>query len=407
MASIESPVAQKNGLMTNHQFCQIRLQTLCLEMLKKGLEDDQVLSLHHKILEHHGVVKREMKKIPKELRVLLKTAVVRSDMAQRRLLLENQHLASDILPFQELSPDGWNRYKSCLAATHDSLSSDDKRRTNGEFRKAMSLLELHQLAKASFDSKQQVCDFFKSISSHPQVLEEHSLELSANGSSASWDMIFASFLNHANPCSYKTVALLVEEMCASFGQFFTGAAGIKGNDDRDVGGHGDQGEISCEACSDNSSVSSQRISHRAAGSGLTRSAHCNTSDKDSESEYSHHSEDDEESSDGDIPSTITIHERNSLGGNPPKKRVKSSGSPRRGFTEQEKQALIMGVQQHGVGNWSMIQKSSNGALSSRSTGQIKDLWRTINKTNHAIASSPMFGTPTSRHRRDCYKKKAT
>jgi hypothetical protein len=67
----------------------------------------------------------------------------------------------------------------------------------------------------------------------------------------------------------------------------------------------------------------------------------------------------------------------------------------------------MGVQQHGVGNWRMIQKSSNGALSSRSTGQIKDLWRTINKTNHAIASSPMFGTPTSYHGRDCYKKKAT
>jgi hypothetical protein len=259
----------------------------------------------------------------------------------------------------------------------------------------MSLLELHQLAKASFDSKQQVCDFFKSLSSHPQVLEDHSLELSANGSSASWDEIFASFQNHANAWSYKAVALLVEKMCVSFGQCFTGAAGIKGNDDRDLGGHGDQGDVSSKACSDDSSVSSQRVSHFAAGSGLTRSADCNDSDNDSESEYSHHSEDDEESSDGDIPSTITIHERNSLGGTPPKKRVKSSGSPRRRFTEQEKQALIMGVQRHGVGNWSVIQKSSNGALSSRSTGQIKDLWRTINKTNHATASSPMFGTNKS------------
>jgi hypothetical protein len=58
-------------------------------MLRKGLADDKVLQLHHLILEQHRVVKDELKKIPKDMMVLLKTAVVRSDMAQRRLLLEN------------------------------------------------------------------------------------------------------------------------------------------------------------------------------------------------------------------------------------------------------------------------------------------------------------------------------
>jgi hypothetical protein len=78
----------------------IRLCSLCLDMLRKGLADDQVLQLHHLILEQHRVVKDELKKIPKDMMVLLKTAVVRSDMAQRRLLLENKYYPSKICPFK-------------------------------------------------------------------------------------------------------------------------------------------------------------------------------------------------------------------------------------------------------------------------------------------------------------------
>ncbi len=221
--------AQKKGLMTSHQFCQVRLQALCLEALKKGLEDDQALSLRRETLERRGVAKREAKAIPKDLRALLKAAVVRSGVAQRRLLLESQHLASDALPFQEPSPDGWSRRKSCLAAARGSLSPGDKRRASGELRKAASPLELRQLAKASFGFKQQVGDFFKSAASRPQALEERR---------ALREEIFASFQNHANARSCKAVALLVEEARAPFGQRLAGAAGAKGGDDRGLGGPG-------------------------------------------------------------------------------------------------------------------------------------------------------------------------
>jgi hypothetical protein len=37
----------------------IRLCSLCLDMLRKGLADDKVLQLHHLILEQHRVVKDE------------------------------------------------------------------------------------------------------------------------------------------------------------------------------------------------------------------------------------------------------------------------------------------------------------------------------------------------------------
>ena len=122
--------------------------------------------------------------------------------------------------------------------------------------------------------------------------------------------------------------------------------------------------------------------------GLGSGSQHNTSDSDSESEYKQESEDDQDSWGRDIPTTITLHERKSLDDDNPKKR---KGSPRSRFTEQEKQALIQGVQRFGEGSWSKIKAGSNGALSSRSPGQIKDLYRTMRKTNHAKASSPLFG----------------
>jgi hypothetical protein len=364
-------------------------------MLRKGLADDQVLQLHHLILEQHRVVKDELKKIPKDMMVLLKTAVVRSDMAQRRLLLENKYYPSKILSFQEFSPDGWNRYKSCLGATYDSLSPQDRCRTEGELQKAISLLELHQLAKAFIDAKRPVCDFLDDVSSHPQVLKEHSLRLSANGGSTSWEEMLGHFQENVNACSYKNVALQVEELCTNFGQCFSVAAGIdRGIDDKGVSENGEESHTGHGAaknlvnnlfCDD--SVSTKESCPHMGGPGLGSSSQCNTSHKDSESKYEQESEDDQESLGSDIPSTITLYERKSLDDNPKKRK----GSPRCRFTEQEKQALIQGVHQFGEGKWSKIKAGSNGALSLRSAVQVKDLYRTMKMTNHAKASSPMFG----------------
>jgi hypothetical protein len=60
-------------------------------------------------------------------------------------------------------------------------------------------------------------------------------------------------------------------------------------------------------------------------------------------------------------------------------------------TLRKEKALIQGVKQFGEGNWSKIKAGSNGALSSRSTVQVKDFYQTMKTTNHAKASSPLFG----------------
>jgi hypothetical protein len=222
-------------------FCLIKLCNLCLKMLRKGLEDDQVLPLHHMILEQHEVVKAELKTLPNDMMVLLKTAVIRSDMAQRRLLLQNQHFPSQVLPFEELLPDGWNRYKSCLAAAHRSLSPRDRQKTEGAFQQVVTLLELHELVKDFIVTKRPVHEFWDDVASRPEVLNEHTLRLSI-GRTTSWKEILRGFQEKDNSCSYKAVALQVEDLCASIGQCFSGAAGI--NSDVEEDELSEDGEVS-------------------------------------------------------------------------------------------------------------------------------------------------------------------
>ena len=214
--------AQKKGLTTSHQLCQVRPRALRLEALKKGLEGDQALSLRRKALERRGAAKREARAIPKELRALLRAAAVRPGAARQRS-------ASGALPPQEPSPGRWSGRESCLAATRDSLSPGDERRASGKLRRAAPLLELRQLARASFDFKQQAGDFFKSAASRLLAMEERS---------ASREEAPASPQGCASARGCKAVALLAEAARAPFGQRFAGAAGVKGNDGVGLGGRG-------------------------------------------------------------------------------------------------------------------------------------------------------------------------
>jgi hypothetical protein len=361
-------------------------------MLKKGLEDGQVLSLHREILKQHAVVKNESK--PKDVMAVLKTAVVRSDTAQRRLLLENENFPSDLSPFEELLSDGWDRYKNYLKAAQDCLSSYDKQRTNGEVEKAISLLELHSLAKDSLDSKRPVQEFFQILSRSQRVLEEHLLQLSANGStSTTWKEITVCFQDNKNACSYKAVAQRVEEACTSLGRCFIHCGDEKYRGEGKKHGGDITGGRRGVYWSD--SDSSEESAPRVGASESTDASHASTFAKSSESEYRPPREEEGEDSsvEGDcagIPTFITIcDEVSSLGETPRKKR--KVNRTRRKFTAKEKEAVINGVQKHGKGNWSAIKQDSNGVLASRSTIQIKDLHRTLITKNHAVASSPMFG----------------
>lgn len=52
---------------------------------------------------------------------------------------------------------------------------------------------------------------------------------------------------------------------------------------------------------------------------------------------------------------------------------------RRRWTEEEKTAVRMGVEEYGVGKWVQIKRQYDHVLANRTPVQIKDCWRTMNK----------------------------
>jgi hypothetical protein len=57
------------------------------------------------------------------------------------------------------------------------------------------------------------------------------------------------------------------------------------------------------------------------------------------------------------------------------------GRRRRAFTQEEKNALRLGIKKFGVGKWSLIKSEYNEIFRYRSAVQIKDLYRTLAKNS--------------------------
>lgn len=102
-------------------------------------------------------------------------------------------------------------------------------------------------------------------------------------------------------------------------------------------------------------------------------------DGDSSSEYIYSSGEDDQLESDDEKGIASLQVVQSNGSAP-----SGSKRKRRAFTLEEKNAVISGVERHGVGKWKEILASSDGALDSRTNVDIKDCFRNMEQKKKRI-----------------------
>ena len=82
-------------------------------------------------------------------------------------------------------------------------------------------------------------------------------------------------------------------------------------------------------------------------------------------------------SDDEVPSPPKRSRRSSFGGRQSGGKPSKKQKKRRPFTDEEKEAIRVGVREFGKGNWALIRLNSDGVLMSRTSVNIKDAYRTM------------------------------